>query len=373
MSLIRQALKKAADETEPPAHPPSEQGMGKKDRTFPSKQIVLVLSLLIILGGVLLYSFFPTILPGRKTPPPAPQPTAKQIQIKTPETGPVKQKAPEPPKVSEMSQAKGPQSSPAQAKQFPEQGPAKLPSAASKTDPGSFISPRATPRIVSQTFSVAPRPVAKTRGPSEKPGAQPPQAPSVQEETDALQAVRLFNEAVTNQQKGLFPQAIQAYQEILFLRPNHWETYNNLGLVFQEQKRYPQALEMFQKAIFLNPRYLKGFNNLGLCYLNLGKYEEAGTQFRKAIDLDPRFLPAQINSAVVLNRQGQAEKARKVLLKVLEYDPENIEAHYNLGFIWEEEGVPNKALEHYKKFIFKAQGPYLGLADELKKRWPELR
>jgi hypothetical protein len=35
--------------------------------------------------------------------------------------------------------------------------------------------------------------------------------------------------------------------------------------------------------------------------------------------------------------------------------------------------VEGKALEHYKKFISKAQGPYSALAEELKKRWPELK
>jgi Tfp pilus assembly protein PilF len=84
-------------------------------------------------------------------------------------------------------------------------------------------------------------------------------------------------------------------------------------------------------------------------------------------------LPANINLAVVLNRQGQVDQANKCLLKVLEYDPENIEAHYNLGLLWEKQGVEAKALEHYQKFVSKARGPYIELAEELKKRWPALK
>jgi Tfp pilus assembly protein PilF len=76
---------------------------------------------------------------------------------------------------------------------------------------------------------------------------------------------------------------------------------------------------------------------------------------------------------VVLNRQGQVEQAQKCLLKALEHDSENMEAHYNLGLLWESQGVESKALEHYQKFVSKAQGPYTELANELKKRWPALK
>lgn len=368
MSLIRQALKKEAVEGEP--SPPLQTGDGGRRKVrVSSSKMTLVFILLLILGGVLVYSFFPKILPFLKTPAPLPKPMAKQIALKPLKTNQSKEEAAQL-KVSEKIESKAPLAVPKdQINKFPDQKPVKtseIPPISSR----GYLSPKPTSRIVPR-FSTAPVHEAKSKGSAESP--PPAQILSAQDETEGLQVVRLFNEAVGNQQKKLFPQAIQAYQEILLLRPNHWETYNNLGLIYQEQKKSKQALEMFQKALSLNPRYLKGFNNLGLYYLNSGKLEEAGIQFRKALDLDPSFLPAQINSAVVLNRQGQVEQARKILLRVLEYDPENPEAHYNLGLLWEEQGVESKALEHYKKFIAKAQGPYSALADELKKRWPELR
>jgi Tfp pilus assembly protein PilF len=376
MSLIRQALKKAADETESPVPSHSDEGTGGgKSGTFPYKKIGLVLLLLVVLCGVLVYSFFPGILPLRKTlPPPAPKQLAKQIEIKSPEPAAAKAKELALPKTPEKVEGKAPaQRLPDQVKKIPKQGPVKKAEVISTAVPTQFVSPRSTSRTFRRPYQSA-RPVIKTKPPSEiSESRQDPAAAAAQEEMDALQVVRLFNDGVRNQQKGLFPQAIQSYQEILFIRPNHWETYNNLGLIYQEQKRFTQALEMFQKAIGLNPRYLKGINNLGLYYLNLGKLEEAGNQFRKTLDLDSSFIPAYINLAVVLNRQGQVEQARKVLFKALEYDSESLEAHYNLGLFWEKQGVESKAIEHYKKFVSKAQGPYSELADELKKRWPELK
>jgi Flp pilus assembly protein TadD len=375
MSLIREALRKAAKETDPPSPLPPETGKGGKGAgSSKLLQIVVVILLLICLAGVLVYSFFPTLLPLQKIQRPlALKPMAKKIEIKAPEPAANKEKGPSQQAAANKVEAKSPPAITTQGKQPPEQSPFKKPPEVSTPISTRFISPKSTPRIFSGS-SASKRQISKTRPPREI--SEPPKAPlspDAREEKDSLQVVRLFNEAVQNQQKGLYPQAIQAYQEILFIRPNHWETYNNLGLIYQEQKRFTQALEQFQKALSLNPRYLKGVNNLGLFYLDQGKLEEAANQFRKALDLDSSFLPANINLAVVLNRQGQVDQARKCLLKVLEYDSENIEAHYNLGLLWEKQGVEDKALEHYQKFVSIARGPYTELAEELKKRWPALK
>ena len=74
MSLIREALKKAAEETENPVPLPSGGGSGgKKIGSMPFKKIGLIILLLIGLIGILLYSFFPGRLPFSKTIPRRPQ------------------------------------------------------------------------------------------------------------------------------------------------------------------------------------------------------------------------------------------------------------------------------------------------------------
>ncbi len=373
MSLIRQALKKAADETESPPPLPSDEGSGgRKSGPFSFKITGLVILLLIGLSGILVYYFFPEKVPFAKIKPPlTPKPIVNN-EIKPPNPAPVQKKEVTPPKVAEKVVAKNVPPLPAQMEKLPDQDPIKKKAENSTAVPNRWISPISKARIIRQPHPTTQRAVKK-KGPGEM--AEPAKVTAAQEEMDSFQVVSLFNEAVRNQRKGLFSQAIDSYQELLFIRPNHWETYNNLGLIYQEQKRFPLALEMFQKALMLNPRYLKGINNLGLYYFNLGKLEEAGNQFGKVLDLDPSFIPAYINLAVVLKKQGQVEPARKTLLKALEYDSENIEAHYNLGLLWEDQGVESKALEHYKKFISKAQGQgsYTALADELKKRFPTLK
>lgn len=367
MSLLREALRKASTDTEPPSSFSPNPGL-KKKKTGPfqiTKSGVIVL-LLLGLGGVLIFLFLPTTPPIlRKPASPIPKQIVKIVEPKLqPPEGAVSTLTPaamEPdPRLQRSMPAKG----------ILEKGPAQNPEEIDKTGPPRFLIPKGTAKKLARPPASTKRAV-KESPPSEIPEA--PQARTGQEDRDSLEWVRLFDEGVQSQQKGLFIQAIQAYQELLALRPNHWETYNNLGLIYDEQMQYSKAREMFQKALVLNPHYLKGHNNLGLLYLRLGKLQEAVDSFGKALDLDPNFLPAYINLSTAYKRQGRIDLARKCLLKALDHDSESLEAHYNLGLLWENEGAKEKAQEHFQKFVSKAQGPYGQLADDLRKRWPGLK
>lgn len=400
MSLIREALRKSVDENEtPPPLPPNMAGGGKKKSSVEIKKVGLVIVLLLCLSGVLVYQFFPNILFPQKGQPPAPLKGSGETKALTPpgktlvkEPAPTPQTAPLPPPSPAGLQDQSPVRERAPGPALLSRTGSKEEAARSSKSPlqkkppesGSELRTRGPQRFASTRF-FRPRPAVRSPKSSslkEKPPAKVPQPvgtpeaqkpPTGPEAKDSLEVVRLFNQAVKEQQKGLFPQAIQNYQEVLQVRPNHWETYNNLGLIYQEQKRSSRALEMFQKALSLNPQYLKGLNNLGLLYLNLGKWEEAATQFRKSLELDANFIPAYINLSTVYKRQGRADLARKILYQALDHDAENIEAQYNLGLLWENEGVESKAVEHYQKFVSRAQGPYCDLANDLKKRWPGLK
>lgn len=371
MSLIREALKKAGDGKEPSILLPDKEAQRKRPEASQIIKYGLLIFLLLGLVGILAYFILPPGIPLKKGPLPAtPQVMVNKVETKSPEAAKVTGKDALPLITPQKIETKSPQQ-PTPEKGSAERRLAQKSERFFKALPKTrFVRPRLTARTTPRP-SLAAGLVTKTKPPSQVP--EPPPAQITPEGSDSLLLVRLFNEAVRNQHKGLFSQAVQGYQEILALRPNHWETYNNLGLIYQEQKQYTRALEMFQKALSLNPRYLKGCNNLGLLFLTLGKLEEAANQFRKVLELDPEFIPAYINLAVVYNRQGQVEQARKCLQKVLEHDSESLEAHYNLGLLWEKEGVENKAAEHYQKFVSKAQGPYCDLANQLRKRWPGLK
>ncbi len=145
MSLIRQALKKAADETESPPPLTSDAGTGgNKSGSFPLKKIGLVVLLLIVLSGVLVYSFFPeqpALYKNSLVLRPQYQ-LAKKIEIKPPAPAPVQEKEYAQQIVPGKIEAKSPQPLPDQVKKPPEQGPVKKSEGISKAVPTHDLSVR---------------------------------------------------------------------------------------------------------------------------------------------------------------------------------------------------------------------------------------
>lgn len=342
MSVIRDALKKGADEVRPPVSAetaPAAVGKGKERYGFSLKRGWILAGLLFIFfGGGMMYVLSSSESTANKTPDfQLPQPKVRILE----------------------GLSRSPSSSTSK------EGPAL--SALSSPPPRvvSLFQPRGASALGKKTKTSSgekreknlktPEPVLE-KGPEEGPTA-----------------LTWFNEAVRAQERKEYDRALQAYRRVLALRPSHVETYNNLGLMYLEQNQTALAREMFEKALILHPRYLKGMNNLGLTYLREGRWEEAGEQFRRVLDVHPAFLPALINLAAALSRQGQREQARQVLLRVLDFQSDHPEACYNLGLLWEQEGNGKKALEYYRTFFSKGQGTYPELVEELKGRFPELR
>lgn len=62
-------------------------------------------------------------------------------------------------------------------------------------------------------------------------------------------------------QQGKSKQAVQALKRANAIRP-HAETYNRLGVIFQNQAEYLAAKQAFQNSLRTNPRFLPAANNL---------------------------------------------------------------------------------------------------------------
>ena len=286
MSLIREALKKASGGKEPEILMPEKDGKRKNKSSSKPIQYGILICAGLGLAGVLVYVLLPGGTPSK--PPSAPSVSIPQIIKKTPDPGEGEKKGTPPPLSPPKEATRTPPLPASDSPEAKERELAKKSEKFFKGPPFGALSPRPTVKI-SPRPSLPPKLAVKTKPPQDVP--EPSAAQTSTEGAEGQSMVRLFNEAVKNQQKGLYAQAIQGYQEILAERPNHWETYNNLGLIYQNQKQYTKSLEFYQKALVLNPRYLKGHNNLGLLYLTLGKLEEAAQQFSKVLELDGGFVP----------------------------------------------------------------------------------
>ena len=160
-----------------------------------------------------------------------------------------------------------------------------------------------------------------------------------------------FNLAVQNHQNNNLQDAQNYYQKVLGLDPNHSQTLNNLGILFQGLGENQKAIGCYKKVISINPNYVDAHNNLGAIFKELGEIERAKECYKKVIKIDPNFAHAHNNLGVIYQDLGKLQKARKCYEKAIEIDHNYLGAHNNLAVLFKELKEFEKAKGCYEKAI----------------------
>lgn len=87
------------------------------------------------------------------------------------------------------------------------------------------------------------------------------------------------------------------------------EAWNNLGVVFYQQKKYRPAIKNYKKAIAI--RQSASFHsNLGTAYFAKKQYDEAGKEYELAFSLDPTVFDRSSQLGLAARMGTPEEKAR---------------------------------------------------------------
>jgi tetratricopeptide (TPR) repeat protein len=145
------------------------------------------------------------------------------------------------------------------------------------------------------------------------------------------QVQRLYAEAKAAQQKGDAQLAIERYRHILRLAPHLAPAYNNLGMLYFNQRDYAHAAEVLEKGLALDPEMNTAQAMLGISDFNLGRNEEAKAALEKALAANPLDDHAEIALARLLIATAQPEQATLRLRHYLARNPRDQQAWYLLG------------------------------------------
>lgn len=129
----------------------------------------------------------------------------------------------------------------------------------------------------------------------------------------------LLGRASSLQHVGREDEAIQAYQELLDIKPDNLEAkINMLGLM---SRRYPAvALEQLNDLRQKNPGHAGIAAQLAVVNAELGRYDEAIQYLGVAYGLEPNNANHLYNMAVIADRGGHKTEAIKYYEKSLEVD-----------------------------------------------------
>ena len=129
-------------------------------------------------------------------------------------------------------------------------------------------------------------------------------------------------------------QAIEYYEKGIKIDPNFAMIYNNLGLLFFENKLngyVEKAENYYKKSISLNDKIPEPHTNLGSLYNSLNKFQEAINCHKKAIHISPKFSYAHHNLANIYVALGDFTKARIHFKESIKSDPNFYSSHRALS------------------------------------------
>ena len=120
--------------------------------------------------------------------------------------------------------------------------------------------------------------------------------------------------------QGKYEEALISYTWSLELEPNHPDTLNNRGLVYDKLERYNEALTDFNRSLELKPDEPDILNNRGTIYCHLERYDDARADYIRAIEIEPNYISPVYNLACLFSIWGKTEDALTYFQKAIDKD-----------------------------------------------------
>jgi len=171
------------------------------------------------------------------------------------------------------------------------------------------------------------------------------------EETKTLMIADAFDAGVAAQRRGDWAQAEGIYREIVRVKPDFAEPYNNLGAALKALGRPEEAVESYRRAVAVKPDYGEAWRNLARTLRALGRDEEAADSYRGLVAVVPGDANAHTDLGEMLLALERREEAVACFDRALAIDPSDARALNDLGVALERMGRLEEAVESYRRAL----------------------
>jgi tetratricopeptide (TPR) repeat protein len=142
---------------------------------------------------------------------------------------------------------------------------------------------------------------------------------------------RLYAEASQAQQANDSATAIEKYRTMIKLAPHLAAAYNNLGMLYFNERDYEHAVDTLERGLKLHATMPTASAMLGLSYYQLGQNAKAEPLIKTALSSKPGDNQLELALAQVQIKQSEYQQAAATLNRFLERNPRDQEAWYLLG------------------------------------------
>src|SRR5262249_53549988 len=131
-----------------------------------------------------------------------------------------------------------------------------------------------------------------------------------------------------------YKEARRSFNRAIKLDHDHSDAYNNLGVVYYQQRDFGKAIKAYEKAASINPEAASYYSNLGAAYFAKRQFEKAAYNYSKAMQIDPDVFERVSRAGVQAQLPSPEDRAH--------YD-------YVLAKLYAGMGVSDRSLHYLKK------------------------
>ena len=135
------------------------------------------------------------------------------------------------------------------------------------------------------------------------------------------------------QQMRRYPEAIEAVDSLLARRPNDALAWNNRGNLLLESGNADDALESYGRALAFYPAYPEAWHNRGVAQALRGDYPAAEADLTRALELKPDYVSALEHRTRLLLSSGQFAKAVRDFDRLVSLCPTKAAAWQGRGIV----------------------------------------
>jgi tetratricopeptide (TPR) repeat protein len=145
--------------------------------------------------------------------------------------------------------------------------------------------------------------------------------------------------------------AIEPLVNALKFDPGSLDLKLNLAVAELRTCRWEEAEKLIKEILQIKPDCSDAWNDQGILFLNQGKVDEARESLNKAIQYDPNSIDAKINLGILLGQTSQTEDSERMFLEILNHNSENVAAMNNLALLYYNSGKKDAAVILWKRSI----------------------
>lgn len=127
-----------------------------------------------------------------------------------------------------------------------------------------------------------------------------------------------------------------------------WMRWNNLGIGYLDALQYSAAVQAFEEVVKLRPDYADAYTNIAVTEIPWEKYESAWDSIQKALSLSPNNARALYYAALLERRAAHPKKELSDLLEVVRQYPQSRDARRDLGITYYRQGDYHEAITQFE-------------------------